>query len=124
MHKNPRKVLSEGHTQANSQIHKNIQKRKLFRRISGKVWIIGFWGIPGRVCEVGVPVTVLHYPVINYATFGPSLLFFVKKGLKRPKKGRSLGGGGSIYMYIYMYIYIYMCVCVCVCVCAYHFICL
>ena len=49
MHKNPRKVLSEGHTQANSQIHKNIQKRKLFRRISGKVWIIGFWVIPGRV---------------------------------------------------------------------------
>ena len=42
MHKNPRKVLSEGHTQANSQIHKNIQKRKLFRRISGKIWIIGF----------------------------------------------------------------------------------
>ena len=34
------------------QIHKYIKtskKRKLFRRISGKVWIIGFWGIPGRV---------------------------------------------------------------------------
>ena len=49
MHKNPRKVLREGHTQANSQIQKNIQKRKLVRRISGEVWIIGFWGIPGRV---------------------------------------------------------------------------
>ena len=49
MHDNPRKVLSDGHTQANSQIQKNIQKRKLFRIISGEIWIVGFWSIPGRV---------------------------------------------------------------------------
>ena len=54
---------------------------------------------------MGVPVTVLHYPVINYATFGPSLLFFVRKAQKGLKRvGR--WGGVSIYIYIYMYRYI------------------
>ena len=46
MHNNPRKVLSEGHTQANSQIQKNIQKRKFFRRISGEILDYSVLGYP------------------------------------------------------------------------------
>ena len=90
------------------------------------------------ICEVGVQIAVLYYPMIKYAMLGLRCSFL----LKRPKKVRSLGGegsnmsassekkasqmphahqhfrkhqkrigqwwGGVAYTYIHIYIYIYM----------------
>ena len=52
LHNQPTRILEKYLVKAiHKQIHKYIKTSKSasFRRISGKVWIIGFWGIPGRV---------------------------------------------------------------------------